>query len=343
MSLYKIIAISLCLSFGLLISSSMAHAAGQDLRILTFNIGYTAAKEEGLSPARCGSHLQKQIQDSKNRMMQIATYLKNKGIEVALFQEIVKRCGVYEEWTGLVEALDVVGYPMDIALSNSERPNHEGLHTLIVSKYPIDQAGIQTHPTTAYEDAKRWYVVAPVETEMGRLTFYNLHTRASVVCAALSDFFTRGIVDGNKQRILGGDFNMKISQDPNWYRKNPGCNTGADGLQLKKLVDEFTIQPNEFIDLIMIPKDQPFQFIDTYRDGTSGIRSDHVPVISNIKLNLQPKTTPEKAGDADRDGDVDIFDHNTILQFFGKSECSVNVVKECTIDIFDFNEVIARL
>lgn len=476
-------------------TTTTVHAAGQNLKVLSFNIGYTSSGE-GLNSAACDDNLDKQIQDSTRRMMQIATYVKNKGIEVVMLQEISKRCGVYEEWVGLDQAFDAIGYPMDIALSNSERPNHGGLHTLTASKYPIDHAAVQTHPVpTKSEDIKRWYIVTPIITDVGRITFYNLHTHNTVACAGLVEFFGRGIVDGNPLHILGGDFNVDITSKKNWQDNFRGCRTGEDGQDLRRKVDAYAIQPNVGIDFVMLPKNQPLSFVSTIKDGASGIRSDHIPVISDVVVNL-PVTTPtptptptplplqkycsvalaktqyftgedttvdltastsrtsnepvglfikrfdssritpvptgttpqdfgdrfyykyttppcqvannsscsksitlpdlgegkyhvfcdvaqlpsacsgnpncdinggpfacsssgwascsnndsavftvqsalpQKAGDADRDGDVDIFDFNMILQNFGQTNCSSNLVGECSIDIFDYNKVL---
>lgn len=54
-----------------------------------------------------------------------------------------------------------------------------------------------------------------------------------------------------------------------------------------------------------------------------------------------PTPTPiRKPGDVDRDNDVDIFDYNKLLEFFGQDKCDVNLAETCRIDIFDFNQVI---
>jgi hypothetical protein len=53
-------------------------------------------------------------------------------------------------------------------------------------------------------------------------------------------------------------------------------------------------------------------------------------------------STPTKPGDVDKDGDVDIFDYNKILQFYGQTNCSVNLVNTCLIDIFDYNAVLTN-
>lgn len=61
-----------------------------------------------------------------------------------------------------------------------------------------------------------------------------------------------------------------------------------------------------------------------------------------------PKPTPSpvwiapKLGDADKNGAVNIFDYNKVLQNFGRENCEVNLLGNCLVDIFDFNQVIAH-
>lgn len=45
-------------------------------------------------------------------------------------------------------------------------------------------------------------------------------------------------------------------------------------------------------------------------------------------------------GDIDKDGDVDIFDYNQLVQYFGTEQCEKNITGSCTIDIFDYNVVV---
>lgn len=328
-----------------LFSPPSISAVGQNLRVMTFNIGYTSNNAEGLNLARCGDHRNQQVQDSKNRSVQIANYLKNRGIEVALFQEFANRCGVFEEWVGLDEALDEIEYPMGYAVSSPARPAEPGygLYTTIFSRFPIDQATVHSYGLTAYSSGEqRWYVVAPVVTDAGRITFYNLHTRNTVACHGLLDVFNRGIVDGNKQRIIGGDFNVQITKYPNnWHTRFEYCQVGRAAQQLKNYVDQFTVQPSVGIDFLLLPKDQPFSFTSVNIDEKSGIRSDHNPVIADIALNLPGTAVPKPAGDTDHDGDVDIFDLNKLLQNLGRMNCSVSVSGDCSIDVQDYNTVVA--
>jgi len=50
-----------------------------------------------------------------------------------------------------------------------------------------------------------------------------------------------------------------------------------------------------------------------------------------------PSPTPAKTGDLDKDGDVDIFDNNLLVQNFNQTNCAYNLTGSCLIDIFDYN------
>ena len=50
-------------------------------------------------------------------------------------------------------------------------------------------------------------------------------------------------------------------------------------------------------------------------------------------------TPPEVRGDLDKDGDVDIFDYNLLVENFGASKCGnlADINGDCKVDIFDYN------
>ena len=57
-----------------------------------------------------------------------------------------------------------------------------------------------------------------------------------------------------------------------------------------------------------------------------------------------PPSTPPSAlpGDLDKDGDVDIFDYNIMLENFGKTNCGniADINGNCKVDIFDYNTLL---
>ena len=56
----------------------------------------------------------------------------------------------------------------------------------------------------------------------------------------------------------------------------------------------------------------------------------------------KPPTPPLLPGDIDKDGDVDIFDYNLIIQHFGNTSCGnvADLDNDCDVDIFDYNILI---
>lgn len=55
-----------------------------------------------------------------------------------------------------------------------------------------------------------------------------------------------------------------------------------------------------------------------------------------------PTPSPLKPPDINRDGQVNIFDYNIVIENFGQRNCEKNVVGNCKIDVYDFNEVIGN-
>jgi len=63
-----------------------------------------------------------------------------------------------------------------------------------------------------------------------------------------------------------------------------------------------------------------------------------------------PTPTPTKSplptlpGDIDKDGDVDIFDYNLIIQHFGNTSCGnvADINGDCKVDIFDYNLLVSN-
>jgi len=55
-----------------------------------------------------------------------------------------------------------------------------------------------------------------------------------------------------------------------------------------------------------------------------------------------PTPAPALPGDIDKDGDVDIFDYNLIIQHFGNTSCGnvADINGDCKVDIFDYNTLI---
>jgi len=55
-----------------------------------------------------------------------------------------------------------------------------------------------------------------------------------------------------------------------------------------------------------------------------------------------PTPPPTLPGDIDKDGDVDIFDYNLIIQHFGNTSCGnvADINSDCKVDIFDYNILI---
>lgn len=58
--------------------------------------------------------------------------------------------------------------------------------------------------------------------------------------------------------------------------------------------------------------------------------------------DMKTVTVSGKTGDVTKDGKVDIFDFNKIIEFFGQDKCEYNVIETCRIDIFDFNQVLTH-
>jgi len=55
-----------------------------------------------------------------------------------------------------------------------------------------------------------------------------------------------------------------------------------------------------------------------------------------------PTPAPALPGDIDKDGDVDIFDYNLMIQHFGNTSCGnvADIDGNCKVDIFDYNTLI---
>ena len=68
--------------------------------------------------------------------------------------------------------------------------------------------------------------------------------------------------------------------------------------------------------------------------------------VCNFTLSSTPSPTkpppPTLPGDIDKDGDVDIFDYNLLIENFGSTNCGnvADINSDCKVDIFDYNILI---
>lgn len=88
------------------------------------------------------------------------------------------------------------------------------------------------------------------------------------------------------------------------------------------------------------------QFGNLSRDGTGDSNSngytDLEEYLNQLAGVVPPPPSPPLPGDIDKDGDVDIFDYNLMIENFGKIGCGnvADINDDCKIDIFDYNILI---
>lgn len=258
------------------------HAAGQILRVMTFNTELNSLPQ-GVNDGSCPTEAH--VSYSKAKVNAIAQYIKDNNIEVALLQEIKFRCNEkgtpsYNEAEGLSEALNGKGYPMHYV----NVPLDVQLQTPIFSKYPIDTAAVRHYPFQV-GGYTRSFIIAPIKTDVGTLTFYNLHTRNTEACKNLRQFMDQVNADNIPNKIIGGDFNVNLNRDL--------CGRN----ELTNYLYNLT---GNYIDYIIVPKGGTFSFINSRVDtSASAPNSGHDPVISDIQINLPlvtPTPSPTPAG-----------------------------------------------
>ena len=76
--------------------------------------------------------------------------------------------------------------------------------------------------------------------------------------------------------------------------------------------------------------------------STPGPTSTPTPTKSLTPTPTKSPTPPLLPGDLDKDGDVDIFDYNLLVENFGNTHCGnvADIDSDCDVDIFDYNILI---
>ena len=87
--------------------------------------------------------------------------------------------------------------------------------------------------------------------------------------------------------------------------------------------------------------------LPNFNDGYTGSRPDmgaHEAGTPPMEFGVDayrtgPPQPPSLPGDIDKDGDVDIFDYNLMIENFGNTNCGnvSDINRDCKVDIFDYN------
>ena len=66
--------------------------------------------------------------------------------------------------------------------------------------------------------------------------------------------------------------------------------------------------------------------------------------LQELDLSAPQPTTSVFQGDLDKDGDVDIFDYNILIENFRATNCGnvADINSDCKVDIFDYNLLVGN-
>ena len=68
-------------------------------------------------------------------------------------------------------------------------------------------------------------------------------------------------------------------------------------------------------------------------------KANTIPITPPISIPITSIETYSKS-DMNKDGNVDILDIHIFKKMFGGNDCAINIIGNCILDIFDFNQII---
>lgn len=286
------------------VPSTQAQSTGK-IWVMTFNYdGGAYPTPEGMQ--RCNPS---SVQHTRDKATNFARYIRalhdqGKSMDVILLQEMY--CGAEgssdSETEFFKQALADVGLPMDYAQPPySLRAGHPHVVTFVrqgLTLHRDEQVNIPLNGKAFYggggddDELKRWSMAIPVSTPLGKIMFYNIHSRIQESEAGFHSrfLFDKARKDSYDKLIIGGDFNCEMDWDQCDVRWGPG----------EGKYDDFFINHTErSLDFIFIYKASGLTFGSTTRDfgATTNfggyLRSDHIPVYSEVIGPLDPNfSTP---------------------------------------------------
>lgn len=270
----------------------------------------------------------------------IAYLIKDGGYDVALLQEVQRPST--NGWSTIDEALEIqkeltaAGYSMYLDYSNythSTAPDYEYRSLVIFSRYPL----------TGQRDASvARSLGAEIDTQFGKIWVFSIHqpTGQDGKCERYNKYLTQLEKYAGNIRIFAGDFNFDVRNSCVNNKLAPqyvfSC-TDAGGKVSHKCLPSFMSGMLDAIGAstagsVTMRESQTIQYN----------LSDHLAVSATIELPIVQSET--KQGDLDRDGDVDIFDYNSVLDSFGKTGTAgfhpADIIKDGKIDVFDYNALL---
>lgn len=274
------------------------------------------------------------IGGQREKIKKIAAYIKANNIEIAGLQEVSARPDP-DVSDILDQELRAIGYPMFMALPPTHRDGQ--FKNVVISKYPILTTELFGQRPCGKTVCDRSVVVTQIQSPIGVIRFIDTHVHhGEDNCKAMKEF--RDIVkpyQSDPMTIMVGDFNIEV------HGKGT-CDFTITGNYNHSCEQSNNCDYKANIDWILLPiTGSQLSQVWRFRD-TAFTESDHLPIISEIRLLNPP--APSKQGDLDKDQDIDLFDYNLLLGAFGKTGSPgfdpADIIKNGTVDIFDFNALI---
>lgn len=340
--------------------SSLVAAQQPKLRIMNWNIGPIYV---GTGVPKNDAEAQQMIKEQTARMHRLADVIKNNQVEVVFFQQFtnldpdLRRKVKIKQLDVLLRRLKEIGWEMygDAVAYSAKIPPGED-HLVIISRYPFDPSSQKITRDIHKVNSRVAQSIIIRDTPIGFVRLSNLHTHIDDPCTNMIKALKFFEQFDYQRTILGGDANITFS---NFYGqpenlRRPDCKN-YDWSKITNECTEFpyNCKPGDhacrnsskcFGDYFYLPNPSDFKILTSWTIGNSyGISDQHPAVIAEIGSRV-PIAPPFSIADINKDGIVNIFDYNLLLEAFGKAGAHgfdpADIIQNGTVDIYDFNALL---
>lgn len=306
-----------CLSACSVFSPTEVLATQDSITVMTWNIGTWHSHSLSLTST-----------ERTTRMRRLADVIYSEKAEVVYLQEFN---GVMPDLEALTARLRELSYEMhsDIVSYEAEKQNQQ---LLILSRYPLDESSKKITFSIRKGSRSAQSIIAR-DTPIGSVRLSNLHTHVLDACSNLESYIRFFYQFDKNISLLGGDTNALLATNGCADRITPEIYkdisiTCEDAQSCKK----------EGIDWFFLPQQSTLVIKRMWSIGNrGGISDQHPAVVAQVGSTVSQK----KPGDVDKNGVINIYDYNLILGAFDTNNCTLNLVGTCTVDIFDYNQVLS--